>query len=128
MKIDVCVPMSCLRKFKKKTMASISQKILGHIRPYNLIRFTQIQNVRLYSSTDAEKTIQQALANRFPKATIEVKDVSGGCGAMFEVFVETKEFAGLNTLKQHKLVTNTLKDQIKEMHGVRIHTAVPSSP
>lgn len=102
-----------------------------NFRKINFTKYTidlQIQNVRLYSSTDAEKTIQQALANRFPKATIEVKDVSGGCGAMFEVFVETKEFAGLNTLKQHKLVTNTLKDQIKEMHGVRIHTAVPSSP
>ncbi|XP_013115881.1 bolA-like protein 3 [Stomoxys calcitrans] len=83
---------------------------------------------REFSSNNSEKIIQQTLATRFPKATtIEVRDVSGGCGAMFEVFVETDEFVGLNTLKQHKLVTNTLKDQIKEMHGVRIHTAIPAS-
>lgn len=60
------------------------------------------------------------------QGTVKVTDVSGGCGAMFEVFVEAQEFKGLNTLKQHKLVTNTLKEQIKEMHGVRIHTSVPN--
>lgn len=46
---------------------------------------------------------------------------------MFEVHVEANEFKGLNTLKQHKLVTNTLKEQIKEMHGVRIHTSIPDN-
>lgn len=44
---------------------------------------------------------------------------------MFEVFVEDREFQGLTTLKQHKLVTGILKDNIKEMHGLRIHTSIP---
>ncbi|XP_075165462.1 bolA-like protein 3 [Haematobia irritans] len=100
----------------------------SYISGNRTIQSSILQTIRRSSSTNtnAEQIIQQALASRFPKAaTIEVRDVSGGCGAMFEVFVEADEFKGLNTLKQHKLVTNTLKDQIREMHGVRIHTAVP---
>lgn len=66
------------------------------------------------------------LQNKFPKAkTIQVADVSGGCGAMYEIFVETKDFQGLNTVKQHRMITETLKKEIKEMHGLRIHTAIP---
>lgn len=41
---------------------------------------------------------------------------------MFEINVEAKEFAGLSRVKQHRLVTETLKAEIAEMHGVRIHT------
>lgn len=50
----------------------------------------------------------------------------GGCGAMYEIFVETSEFKGLNTVKQHRLITEALKSEIKDMHGVRIHTKLPS--
>lgn len=44
---------------------------------------------------------------------------------MYEIFVEAKDFQGLNTVKQHRLITETLKNEIKEMHGLRIHTAIP---
>ena len=44
---------------------------------------------------------------------------------MYEIYVETSEFNGLSLVKQHRLVTETLKAQIKEMHGLRIQTAVP---
>lgn len=43
---------------------------------------------------------------------------------MYEVYVQSCEFQNLNTVKQHRLVTEALKTQIKEMHGVRIHTEV----
>lgn len=58
---------------------------------------------------------------------IEVEDVSGGCGAMFEVYVKDAEFKGLNTVKQHRIVTATLQEEIKNMHGIRIHTEVVRS-
>lgn len=50
--------------------------------------------------------------------------LTGGCGAMYNVSVETSEFAGLSTIKQHRLVTEALKAQIKEMHGLRINTKI----
>ena len=44
---------------------------------------------------------------------------------MYEIYVESSEFAGLTTVKQHQMVTQALKAQIKEMHGLRIHTKLP---
>lgn len=56
---------------------------------------------------------------------IQVSDVSGGCGAMYEIIVESSEFKGISRVKQHQMITDTLKEEIKDMHGLRIHTAVP---
>ncbi|TMW54747.1 hypothetical protein DOY81_000278 [Sarcophaga bullata] len=93
----------------------------------SLSRFFRLRSLCSSAGKNAEQTIHNLLISRFPQATIKVTDVSGGCGAMFEVHVEANEFKGLNTLKQHKLVTNTLKEQIKGMHGVRIHTSIPDN-
>ena len=98
------------------------------------------------NTSAGEALLVDILKSSFPKAKyIEVQDISGksvtvnyscniimfclclgGCGAMYEIFVETIEFRGLNIVKQHRLVTDALKTQIKDMHGVRIHTKHPS--
>lgn len=44
---------------------------------------------------------------------------------MYEIIVESQDFKGLSRVKQHQLITDTLKEQIKEMHGLRIQTNVP---
>lgn len=44
---------------------------------------------------------------------------------MYEINVESKDFSGLSMVKQHRLITDTLKNEIKDMHGIRIQTAVP---
>ncbi|XP_034935539.1 bolA-like protein 3 isoform X2 [Chelonus insularis] len=76
----------------------------------------------------AEEKMTTILKNKFPNAEIiEVTDISGGCGAMFEVNVIASEFKGLNTVKQHRLINDCLKEEIKDMHGIRIHTGVPFS-
>ena len=77
------------------------------------------------TSPPTEKSLIDQLRVKFPKATdIAVVDVSGGCGAMFEVFIEAPDFKGVRIVKQHQLVNEALKSQIKEMHGLRISTAV----
>ena len=74
-----------------------------------------------------QKLIDQ-LRLKFPNATdIAVMDVSGGCGAMFEVFVEAPDFKGVSRVKQHQMVNRALKSEIAEMHGVRVSTAVSES-
>lgn len=76
------------------------------------------------SLTLSERKIQKILDTSFPNAkSIEVKDISGGCGAMYEIFVEAPQFKGLTIVKQHKLITQALKEEIKDMHGLRIHTS-----
>jgi len=78
----------------------------------------------------AEESLISVLAASFPTATdIAVVDISGGCGSMYEVFVEAPDFKGVRTVKQHQMVTKALSSQIKDMHGIRISTAVsPCSP
>ncbi|XP_047367398.1 bolA-like protein 3 [Vespa velutina] len=83
----------------------------------------------------AEQKMISLLRNKFPKARlIEVTDVSGGCGAMFEINVIAPEFKGLNTVKQHRIInevgmeiTTVLKEEIKDMHGIRIYTSIPDT-
>ncbi|XP_058463296.1 bolA-like protein 3 [Malaya genurostris] len=86
---------------------------------------------RVWSGSSAGKnseiTLRKTLQSKFPMATnVVVTDVSGGCGSMYEIYVESTEFKGLSTVKQHRLITEILKSEIKDMHGLRIHTAVPS--
>ncbi|XP_060596364.1 bolA-like protein 3 [Ruditapes philippinarum] len=76
--------------------------------------------------TEGEKKIKEVLQTKFPgHKLIHVSDISGGCGAMFEVAIEAEEFRGLRTVKQHMLVNEALKKEIGQMHGLRIHTKVP---
>ncbi|XP_029658995.1 bolA-like protein 3 [Formica exsecta] len=76
----------------------------------------------------AEQKMISILRNRFPQAQlIEVTDVSGGCGAMFDINVVAPEFKGLNTVKQHRIINEILKEEIKDMHGLRIRTSIPQS-
>ncbi|XP_053689479.1 bolA-like protein 3 [Sabethes cyaneus] len=86
---------------------------------------------RVWSGTNgtnknSEQTLRKVLQSKFPKArNVVVSDISGGCGSMYEIYVETAEFEGLSTVKQHRLITETLKKEIKDMHGLRIHTSIP---
>ncbi|KOB76141.1 BolA-like 3 [Operophtera brumata] len=71
-----------------------------------------------------EEQLTEALKRSMPGITyVSVQDISGGCGAMFEISIEAKEFNGLSRVKQHRLVTDSLKSEIAEMHGIRINTA-----
>ncbi|VDP18323.1 unnamed protein product [Soboliphyme baturini] len=48
--------------------------------------------------------------------------LSGGCGAMYQVYVKSDKLSGTSVVEQHKMVNNILKEQIKNMHGIRIIT------
>lgn len=63
------------------------------------------------------------LRQRFPNAaSIQVEDTSGGCGAMFNITIETEEFKGLSIMKQHRLVYDLLEEQLKAIHGLHLQT------
>ena len=77
--------------------------------------------------TEGEQKLIDMLRNRFQSANeIEVIDISGGCGNMYAVFVESAEFIKVRKVKQHKMVNDVLNKEIKEnMHGIRIQTCAP---
>lgn len=80
----------------------------------------------LSTQTDGEVRIAKLLKEKFPLASsLKVVDISGGCGAMYEIHIESTEFKGKRTIQQHQLVNQALKDEIQGMHGLRIFTDVP---
>lgn len=78
-------------------------------------------------STEGEKNIHETLKEKFPLATeVQVQDISGGCGSMYEIYITSAEFKGKKTVLQHRMVNDALAQEIKDMHGLRIFTSLPS--
>ncbi|XP_076990714.1 bolA-like protein 3 isoform X2 [Tamandua tetradactyla] len=78
------------------------------------------------SQTEGELKVTRILKEKFPRATaVKVTDISGGCGAMYEIKIESEEFKEKRTVQQHQMVNQALKEEIKGMHGLRIFTSVP---
>ncbi|PAV77874.1 hypothetical protein WR25_08642 [Diploscapter pachys] len=53
---------------------------------------------------------------------VKVEDVSGGCGASYAIQIEAASFKGLTKVQQHRRVTDTLGEHIKNIHAVTIVT------
>ncbi|NXX99560.1 BOLA3 protein, partial [Centropus bengalensis] len=78
------------------------------------------------SQTDGEARVAQVLREKFPGASaIKVVDISGGCGAMYEIHIESEEFRDKRPVQQHRMVNQALSEEIKTMHGLRIFTSTP---
>lgn len=46
--------------------------------------------------------------------------MTGGCGSFYAILISSPAFKGLNTIKQHKLVNECLKEDIKSIHGLQV--------
>ncbi|XP_057596768.1 bolA-like protein 3 isoform X1 [Hippopotamus amphibius kiboko] len=65
------------------------------------------------SQTEGELKVTQILKEKFPRATaIKVTDISGGCGAMYEIQIESEEFKEKRTVQQHQMVNQLKPDHI----------------
>lgn len=69
------------------------------------------------------ETVQSLIANKMPDAKVSV---SGGEGK-FVAEVISEDFAGLMTIKRHKLVYATVNEQIQsgELHALTIVAKTP---
>ncbi|KAF9575386.1 hypothetical protein EC968_003437 [Mortierella alpina] len=85
-------------------------------------------NTTVVSSTppaqlnDGEKHLYSKLYEKFQPSKLIVEDISGGCGSMYQVEVVSPSFKDLSMVKQHRLVNDALKEEIKGMHGIRLTT------
>ena len=57
---------------------------------------------------------------------VEVEDISGGCGSMYQVLVVSAKFEGVGMVSCHRMVHDTLAAEIGEMHGLRVVTKTPA--
>ncbi|KAF8665685.1 hypothetical protein AX16_000138 [Volvariella volvacea WC 439] len=76
--------------------------------------------------TEGEQNILNKLSERFSPRELKVQDISGGCGTFYAIEISSEVFKGLPIVKQHRLVTDTIKKEIEGIHGLQIKTAVPS--
>ncbi|GAA5931889.1 hypothetical protein JCM3775_000070 [Rhodotorula graminis] len=75
--------------------------------------------------SDGEKLLKDRLEQALDGAKVQVQDVSGGCGSFYAISVEHSSFKGLSMIKQHRVVNDLLKDEIKGMHGLQLKTKAP---
>ncbi|CAI5783367.1 Hypothetical predicted protein [Podarcis lilfordi] len=70
------------------------------------IHFLLRNIVRTFASqTEGEIRVAQVLKEKFPQAAaIKVVDISGGCGAMYEIHIESEEFKEKRMVQQHQMV------------------------
>jgi stress-induced morphogen len=110
-----------------RTVLNIYNKIASFGRGPNS-QLPRLINRQWCSQNDVvtEEQIERILKKKFPSSQkIQVEDVSGGCGAMFNIYVESEDFKGLSIPKQHRTVYDTLKEQIKNIHGLHLETRIP---
>ncbi|CCE83489.1 Piso0_004065 [Millerozyma farinosa CBS 7064] len=105
----------------------LSRSILGNqalLRTFN--RNALGRGIRLMTTTepldDYEQKIYNILQQEFQPKNLQVRDVSGGCGSMFAISVESEKFKDIPMVKQHRLVNEALKDEISKWHGIQLRT------
>ncbi|EKG10853.1 BolA protein [Macrophomina phaseolina MS6] len=72
--------------------------------------------------SEGELHVFNKIKDNLAPVRLEVQDISGGCGSMYALDIESPKFKGLTVIKQHKLVNEILKDEIKSWHGVQLRT------
>ncbi|KAK7184600.1 hypothetical protein DPSP01_008997 [Paraphaeosphaeria sporulosa] len=61
--------------------------------------------------------IKQKLQEGLGATHVEIEDMSGGCGQMFEAIIVSPQFAKKTTLARHRLVNGVLKEEIAAIHA-----------
>lgn len=82
---------------------------------------SSIQCFRYYS-TKGEQTIADKLKKAFQPTQLQVEDISGGCGSMYQINITSEAFQGKPLVKQHRMVNEVLQEDIKNMHGLQLVT------
>lgn len=62
-------------------------------------------------------SFKQIIQERLEASLVQVEDMSGGCGQAFAVIIVSPLFQGKNKLMRHRLVNNSLKEEISNIHA-----------
>ncbi|KAL5120908.1 hypothetical protein ACEQ8H_001095 [Pleosporales sp. CAS-2024a] len=63
------------------------------------------------------ESIEKKLKEDLGAVHVEIADLSGGCGQMYEAIIVSPQFAKKTTLARHRLVNSALKDEIAAIHA-----------
>ncbi|KAF2227686.1 bola protein [Elsinoe ampelina] len=62
-------------------------------------------------------SLRTTLVEKLQATHVEIEDLSGGCGQMFEAIIISPQFAKKTTLARHRLVNGLLKQEIAAIHA-----------
>ncbi|KAI9255192.1 bola protein [Phascolomyces articulosus] len=74
--------------------------------------------------SEGEQHIHTKLTEALSPHKLRVVDVSGGCGSMYAIDISSKAFEGSSIVKQHRMVNQILKEEIKDMHGLQVYKII----
>jgi stress-induced morphogen len=74
---------------------------------------------------EKERQIWELLMKELECTSLEVQDISGGCGSMYGIDIVSERFRGKGMLAQQRLVNAVLGEEIKGWHGVQLKTRAP---
>ncbi|KAL1928398.1 hypothetical protein VTP01DRAFT_2754 [Rhizomucor pusillus] len=77
-----------------------------------------------HSGVTAE-ALKATITERLQAEHVQIEDQSGGCGQMFEVVIVSPLFREKRTLARHRLVNETLKEEISKVHAFSQKTYTP---
>lgn len=72
--------------------------------------------------SEGELKVFNKIKSELQPTSLEVQDISGGCGSMYGLEIVSEKFKGLSVIKQHRLVNEVLGEEIKKWHGVQLKT------
>ncbi|XP_010422935.1 PREDICTED: protein BOLA2 [Camelina sativa] len=70
-----------------------------------------------------KEQVEASLTSKLNPIHLEVIDISGGCGASFEIEVVSEQFEGKRLLERHRMVNAALEEEMKEIHALSIKKA-----
>ncbi|KAF9390324.1 hypothetical protein CPB97_009542 [Podila verticillata] len=109
---------SSLRTLIPLVRSTTSTRFFSYSRPtWNIVSSTPPASLN-----EGEKHLYSKLFEKFQPSKLVVEDISGGCGSMYQVEVVSSSFKDLSMVKQHRMVNDALKEEIKGMHGIRLTT------
>ncbi|SGZ51920.1 CIC11C00000003169 [Sungouiella intermedia] len=65
----------------------------------------------------SSESLKDIIQERLQASLVQVEDMSGGCGQAFAVIIVSPLFKGKNKLMRHRLVNNSLKEEIAAIHA-----------
>ncbi|KAM0705004.1 hypothetical protein Q7P35_007791 [Cladosporium inversicolor] len=77
---------------------------------------TEATQNQLSSGITAD-SLGEALKTRLEASHVDIQDLSGGCGQMFEAIIVSAQFEKKMTLARHRLVNAALKEEIAAIHA-----------
>ncbi|KAF2134471.1 bola-like protein [Dothidotthia symphoricarpi CBS 119687] len=61
--------------------------------------------------------IKQKLGDVLGAEYVQIEDLSGGCGQMYEAIIVSAQFIKKTTLARHRLVNGALKEEVAAIHA-----------